>query len=202
VPTPKQIQNLRRGGDNGARARRARLEQRREGAEIDDLDPLAVQQRVLNDAAEGVLRLLESWLARGGDPPTVLIQAARECRHLAETVAEQRAEDEAQADADRVLARVDAALAGSELPEQHYDGGPEAILRALWRAVQRGATRCAKRLGKGEQPTRAALEALRELRMLASVVRRLDVTSSLASDDALDRRSPSSPSVWRALTSA
>jgi hypothetical protein len=93
-----------------------------------------------------------------------------------------------QADADRILGRLDAAMhrEAPESPRESAEDLPTAILRQLWAELQPAVRRCAKRLGKGEQPSRAANSALHEFRMLAVAVERLNA-SGADSDDGLDR---------------
>jgi hypothetical protein len=164
----------------------ARAEQRAEDQALVELardDPTAALRRVHTEMASAVVGLLRKWNARGGEPPRGVIDAARELRHLSEDVRDRvlaafgpvEQAGRALEDLDRAVAELTGATGQEAAPAE---GTPEEdttsadrVLRDLWAEVQRGVLRCSRDWSRlrGE-PSRASLEASRELRMLASVI--------------------------------
>jgi hypothetical protein len=91
--------------------------------------------------------MLAAWQAKGGDPPSQLIAACRECRFLAEERAALAAGDSRDTEGDVIFVALDAAVFGGEKFDNASEsddghGSPAVILRSLWAAPARsGAVR-------------------------------------------------------------
>jgi hypothetical protein len=94
--SPRQDANLRRGGapatpDSARRAREAKARHETEDEEARErakVDPTAAILELVGDLAVGVRKLMRKWLATGGEPPKVLIDALREFRQASRDAVE------------------------------------------------------------------------------------------------------------------
>jgi hypothetical protein len=122
---PRQNANLRRGGapatpESAQRARAAKArheaddEEARERAKV---DPTAAVLELVGDLAVGVRKLMRKWLATGGEPPKVLIDALREFRQASRDAVEYLGARGANAEAEVILDKLEERLKRANLGE-------------------------------------------------------------------------------------